>query len=137
MQAPTIIIADPVEGEKITPGGEIHFDALFTDNVELASYKLEVHNGFDEHTHSSTKQAQDKDNPWSYSEVFEIEPGSTSFEAHLHIHVPAELNGEPVSEGHYHFGVFLTDAAGNESQAFLEVHIETREHDHEDHDHEH
>lgn len=135
-QAPEISIADPVDSEEIAPGGEIHFDAIFTDNVELASYKVEVHNSFDGHTHASARQVESENNPWSYSEVFEIEPGLTIFEVHEHISVPAEINGQPISEGHYHFGVFLTDAAGNESQAFLELHIEGA-HDEEEHDHDH
>ena len=33
------MISEPVDEEEIAPGGEIQFDALFTDNVELASYK--------------------------------------------------------------------------------------------------
>lgn len=138
-EAPEVMISEPVDEEEIAPGGEIHFDALFTDNVELASYKVEIHNAFDGHTHAKAKQEEDKDNPWSYNEVFEIEPGKTSFEAHHHIAVPAEINGEHISEGHYHFGVFVTDAAGNESQAFLELHIEGEhdDHDHDDHDHDH
>ncbi|PKD21666.1 hypothetical protein APR41_01385 [Salegentibacter salinarum] len=140
-QAPEISIADPVEEEEIAPGGEIHFDAIFTDNVELASFKLEVHNSFDDHTHASVKQSESENNPWSYNEVFEIEAGNTIHEAHMHIPVPAEINGQPISEGHYHFGVFVTDTAGNESQAFLELHIEGEEdhddHEDEDHDHDH
>lgn len=135
-QAPQISIAEPHNEEEIAPGGEIHFEALFTDNVELASYKIEVHNDFDSHTHSVAKQ-EDTQNPWSYSEVFTIPAGQTSFEALQHIYVPAEINGVAISEGHYHFGVYVTDAAGNESQAFLELHIEAGHEgeDHEDHNH--
>jgi hypothetical protein len=140
-EAPEVMISEPVDEEEIAPGGEIHFDALFTDNAELASYKVEIHNAFDDHTHAEAKQEGAKDNPWSYNEVFEIEPGQTSFEAHHHISVPAEINGEHISEGHYHFGIFVTDAAGNESQAFLELHIEgdhdDHDHDDDDHDHDH
>ncbi|MBE7641245.1 DUF4625 domain-containing protein [Salegentibacter sp. BLCTC] len=137
-EAPEIVISDPVDGEEIAPGGEVHFDALLTDNTELASYKVEIHNAFDGHTHAIAKQEGHKDNPWSYSEVFEIEPGQKSFEAHHHIPVPAEINGEHISEGHYHFGLFVTDAAGNESQAFLELHIEgDHDGDGNDHDHDH
>lgn len=134
-EAPEITIVEPHNEEEVAPGGEIHFDAIFTDNVELASYKVEVHNAFDDHTHSVVKQEEHQDNPWSYNEVFTIPAGQTSFEAHHHISVPAEINGEPVSEGHYHFGVYVTDAAGNESQAFLELHLEAGDEDHDDHDH--
>lgn len=131
-QAPEISIIEPHDEEEIAPGGEIHFDAIFTDNVELASYKIEVHNDFDEHTHAVLKQEDHQDNPWSYSEVFTIPAGQTSFEAQVEIPVPSEIGGEPVSEGQYHFGVYVTDTAGNESQAFLELHIEEG---HEDHAH--
>lgn len=133
-QAPAIDIVEPHNEEEIAPGGEVHFDALFTDNVELASYKIEIHNDFDDHTHSVLKQEDHQDNPWSYSEVFTIQPGQTSFDAHHVIPVPTELHGEPISEGRYHFGVYVTDTAGNESQAFLELHIEEG---HEDDGHSH
>ncbi|WP_424492383.1 DUF4625 domain-containing protein [Salinimicrobium sp. GXAS 041] len=134
-EAPEISIAEPHDEEEIAPGGEIHFDALFTDNVELASYKIEIHSAFDGHTHAMTKQEDHQDNPWSYSEVYTIENGQTSFEAHHHIPVPAEIGGEAISEGHYHFGVYVTDAAGNEEQAFLEIHIAGNHDDHDDHEH--
>ncbi|WP_372917153.1 DUF4625 domain-containing protein [Salegentibacter sp.] len=135
-EAPEISIMEPHDEEEIAPGGEIHFEALFTDDVELASYKVEIHNAFDDHTHASTKNEEHNDNPWSYSEVFTIEPGNTNFEALQHIPVPSEIKGEHISEGPYHFGVFVTDAAGNESQAFFEIHIE-EEHDEDEDDHEH
>lgn len=137
-QAPQINISEPHDEEEIAPGGEVHFDALFTDNVELASYKIEIHNSFDDHTHAVLKQEDHRDNPWSYSEVFNIPSGQSSFDAHHIIPVPAEIGGEPVSEGHYHFGVYVTDASGNESQAFLELHIEGGHDDADDHeDHAH
>lgn len=135
-QAPEISIVEPHDEEEIAPGGEVHIDALFTDNVELASYKIEIHNAFDDHTHSVLKQTA-QDNPWSYSEIFEIPAGRTSFEAHDHIPVPAEINGQPISEGHYHFGIYVTDTAGNESQAFLELHIEGEHDEDDDHDEDH
>lgn len=128
---PVIAINEPHDEDGFAPGGEIHFDALFTDNVALASYKIEIHEDFDGHTHGFTKQAE-QDNPWSFEQVFNIPAGQKSFTAEQHIDIPEMLNGEAISEGAYHFGVFVTDAAGNESQAFLEIHIE---HDHDGHDH--
>lgn len=136
-EKPVITIEEPHDEEEVAPGGEIHFDALFTDNQELASYKIEIHNAFDGHTHSVLKQESPEDNPWSFSQSYTIPPGEKSFEGHHHIEVPAEINGAPVSEGHYHFGVYVIDAAGNEAQAFLEIHIETGAEDHDDHDHDH
>lgn len=128
-QKPTMTIVEPHDEEGIAPGGEIHFEALFADNVELASYKIEIHEDFDGHTHSLSKSSH-QDNPWVWSQVFEIPESQTSFQAEQHIDVPTEVNGEPISEGAYHFGVFLTDTAGNEQQSFLEIHIESGDDDH-------
>jgi hypothetical protein len=137
-QSPEITIMEPHEDEEIAPGGELHFEAVFTDNVELGSYKIDIHSNFDGHDHASLKQSESS--PWSYSEVLQIEPGQTSFEAIHHIDVPETIGGVAISEGVYDVGVFVTDAAGNESQAFLEVHIEgdhddDHDGDHDDHDH--
>lgn len=129
--APVIAINEPHDEDEFAPGGEIHFKALFTDNVALASYKIEIHEDFDSHTHGVTKQSS-QDNPWSYEQVFTIPAGQKSFTADHEIEIPMMINNKPISEGAYHMGVFLTDAAGNESQVFLEIHIEegAEGHDH-------
>lgn len=135
-EKPVISLMEPHDEEEFAPGEEIHFEALFTDNEELASYKIEIHNAFDDHTHAYLKSEEHEDNPWSYDMVFQIEPGNTTYEADQHIDIPTEINGEPISEGHYHFGVYVTDRAGNEQQAFLEIHIEGEPSD-TDHGHDH
>ncbi len=66
-----------------------------------------------------------QDNPWSHIEVITIPAGQKSYDAHLDIQVPTDVNGAPISEGYYHFGVY----AGNEEQAFLKVHNESDDHD--------
>lgn len=130
-QKPAITIVEPHAEDAFAPGTELHFEAVFTDNVELSSYKIEIHDDFDEHTHATNKSSQDL-NPWSYEETFTIPAGRTSFEAVQHIDIPAEKNGMPISEGVYHVGIFVTDKAGNQQEAFLEIHIEqiTEEHTH-------
>lgn len=130
--APVIAISEPHDEDEFEPGASIHFNALFTDNVALASYKIEIHEDFDSHTHGATKQSKSQDNPWSYDKVFTIQAGQKSFTADHQILIPELINGNPISEGAYHLGVFVTDAAGNEAQAFLEIHIED---DHEGDDH--
>lgn len=131
-QKPTISIVEPHNDEEIAPGGELHFEAVFTDNVELESYKIEIHDDFDDHTHAQLKSSHDL-NPWSYEEVFQIPEGQTNFEAIQHIDIPSMFNGEAISEGIYHLGVYVTDTSGNEEQAFVSIHIEHDED--EDHDH--
>jgi hypothetical protein len=132
-QKPVITIAEPHNEDEFAPGSELHFEALFTDNVELRSYKIEIHDDFDDHTHAYTKSSHDV-NPWSYEETFTIPAGRTSFDAEHHIDIPTHTNdGVAISEGRYHLGVFLTDAAGNQTEAFREIHIEGDS----DHDHDH
>lgn len=132
-QKPTISIIEPHNDEELAPGSELHFEAVFTDNVGLASYKIEIHDDFDDHTHSVLKSSHDL-NPWNFEQVFQIPAGQTRFEAVQHIDIPTMINGQPLSEGVYHLGVYVTDTSGNEEQAFLTIHIED-EHEGEDHDH--
>jgi hypothetical protein len=56
-----------------------------------------------------------------------------TFEANHKIAVPTQINGMEISEGAYHVGIYVTDTSGNESQVFLEIHIEDDHGD--DHDH--
>lgn len=130
-QRPQISIAEPHNQDEFAPGDEVHIEATFTDNVELSSYKIEIHDDFDDHTHAFLKDSHDS-NPWSYENTFTITAGQTSFEAVHHIDIPTEINGNPISEGRYHLGIFLTDAAGNQTESFVEIHIEehAEEHNH-------
>lgn len=132
-QKPTISIKEPHNDEEIAPGGEMHFEAVFTDNVELASYKIEIHDDFDDHTHAQLKSSHDL-NPWNFEQVFQIPAGQKRFEAIHHIDIPTLVNGQAISEGTYHVGIYLTDTSGNEETAFLTIHIE-EDHGDEDHDH--
>ena len=73
-EKPEITINDPVENEVFQVGGELHFDIDLSDNDALASYKVDIHNNFDGHTHSGvlnntvgTKQASTI-SPWAYKD---------------------------------------------------------------------
>ncbi|TQI70542.1 uncharacterized protein DUF4625 [Gramella sp. Hel_I_59] len=128
-QKPTIVMSEPEDGEAFEIGGELHFDIDLTDNDGLASYKVDIHNNFDGHTHSVVKQETEE--PWSYQQTFQIDGNPTSFEAHEHI---AILEG--IAEGEYHLGVIVVDAAGNQEEAFVEIMLgHEGDHDHDDHDH--
>jgi len=43
--------------------------------------------------------------------------------AHQHIVIPASINGMPLREGHYHFIVYCTDQAGQESFVAQEIFV--------------
>lgn len=129
-EAPEITIMEPHDGDAVAPGEELHFEAVFTDNVELGAYKIEIHDDFDDHDHAVNKSSHDV-NPFYYEQDFTIAGGETSFEAVHHIDIPIELDGEALSEGAYHLSVFVTDAAGNQQEAFVNFEIGD-DHDHEE-----
>lgn len=116
---PIIVLNEPGEHQEFLPGDEIHFDAYFSDNVELGSYKIEIHDASDGHSHE--RITNEEGVAWAYNETRQFDPGLRNQNVHSHIDIPVLINGEPIKEGHYHLGVFCTDKAGNQSQVFIEI----------------
>ena len=50
----TDIVAVPSDCEVYKRGDVIPLNFLFTDDSELGSYNVEIHNNFDHHTHSTS-----------------------------------------------------------------------------------
>ena len=107
------IVAIPIDCEVFKRGEVIPFNYLFTDDIELGAYNIEIHNNFDHHTHSTTaaecpidaqKQPQ---NPWVYNRDYTIPAGQRQYDARVDIQIPADIDS-----GDYHFMVRLTDRAG-------------------------
>ena len=48
------IVAVPTDCDVFNRGEVIPFNYLFTDDTELGSYNIEIHNNFDHHTHSTS-----------------------------------------------------------------------------------
>ncbi|MBD8388439.1 DUF4625 domain-containing protein [Dysgonomonas sp. BGC7] len=94
-------------------GESFSFRAIFTDNVELGSYSIEIHNNFDHHSHSTDNVECDlepKKKPikaFVYNQDFAIPEGKIIYEANEEISIP-----EDVDTGDYHFMVRVTDKAG-------------------------
>ncbi len=117
MTAPEIssegIVAIPIDCEVFKRGEVIPFNYLFTDDMELGAYNIEIHNNFDHHTHSTTstecpleaKKAPVK--PWIYNKDFIIPQGMRTYKARHDIAIPADID-----PGDYHFMIRLTDRAG-------------------------
>ncbi|MDO5523358.1 MAG: DUF4625 domain-containing protein [Bacteroidia bacterium] len=129
---PTINLVAPAEGEVIKPGSDIHFDAVLTDDVALKSYKINIHGAFDGHSHSAatrtTADAVAFEKTWVEADFIKLgdEPVLGKKQANLHHHhmvIPSEIGGKPVKEGHYHFIIYCTDEAGNESFVAREIEI--------------
>lgn len=155
-EKPMIRIVAPVEDELVKPGSDIHFEVELSDNVALASYKVNIHGAFDGHTHNhavgsdaALRSVEDEgvefSKTWLESDFIALgeEPIAGKRNAtvhHHHIEIPASIirtiNGEqkemPLKEGHYHFIVYCTDESGQESFAATEIVIS---YDAVDHDH--
>jgi len=110
----TGITANPIECQEYRPGDVIHFQYVFTDDVELGNYNIEIHNNFDHHTHSGSavdceleakKEAGEK--AWVYNQDFAIPAGQRTYTAHVDIQIP-----DDAETGNYHFMVRLTDRTG-------------------------
>ncbi len=116
--SPVISLTAPAEGDSLYIGHDIHFDVEFSDNTELASYKVNIHNNFDDHGHSDTymKATHADETPFSFEKSWTFEAQKRNEHVHHHeIVIPETINGKPVADGKYHFIVYCVDRAGNES----------------------
>ena len=107
---PEIDMHEPHAHDEFAAGQNITFEAVFTDDVELGSYSIDVHDNLDGHGHG--RIAQPKNDPslerWIFKQNYPIPEGYIRYEAAEDI---------PISEnavaGPYHFIVQAVDAAGN------------------------
>ena len=119
---PEISIITPTDHQEVLPGQTLHFLANVSDNESLASYKIEVHNSDDGHQHRSLVQSYSTE---AFStEIVGILSGKSQEISH-NIQIPSD-----VLHGHYHVGIFVIDAAGNQNENFVEIYIGDEEHHH-------
>lgn len=120
----TVSGAFPVQCSEITRGQSFEFKARFTDDTELGSYGLDIHNNFDQHSHSTeTTQCEAEApktpvRPFLLVRNFTIPAGNTAYEATTTVDVPAD-----VDPGDYHFMIKLTDKQGWQSVRGISVKI--------------
>lgn len=112
---PTIEIISPTDHQEVEPGSVLTVKANLTDNVGLASYKIEIHSADDGHEHKS-KQLLATD--FEYSFVGEIANKPTAYTLEHAITIPADA-----AEEHYHVGITVLDVNGNQNQQFVEIFI--------------
>ena len=112
---PTIEIITPTDHQEVEPGSVFTVKANLTDNVGLASYKIEIHSAEDGHEHKA-KQLLAED--FEYSFVGDIANRPTAYTLEHAITIPAD-----VAEEHYHVGITVLDVNGNQNQQFVEIFI--------------
>ena|SRR5690606_1911963 len=114
----------PLQCDEIKRGESFTFKARFTDDIELGSFGLDVHNNFDHHNHSTEVDVCDLDpikiplNPYVLLENYEIPKGLKMYEANVSIAVP-----EDIDTGNYHFMIKVTDKTGWQTLKGLSVKI--------------
>jgi hypothetical protein len=125
---PQILLSEPAEEEAYAPGSAIHFVVTLSDNVALASYKVNIHGAFDGHTHSAVKP--------SLTRATDAEPQPferTWMESEFIAQGEEPIAGkQQVKEGYYHLTVYCADSSGQESFITREIEItnEAGEHMH-------
>ena len=91
----TGITANPIDCQTYRRCETVAVHYVFTDNVELGNYNIEIHHNFDHHTH------------WVFNQDYSIPNGQRSYTARVDIPIPADID-----PGDYHFMIRLTDKAG-------------------------
>jgi hypothetical protein len=98
-----------------------------TDNVELGSYTVTIHDNFNHHTHSTEvnecelsekKQAQ---NSYLLIQDYSIPKGLQAYTSNIVLHIPQGNNTGAFDEGDYHFFISLTDKEGWSTQKGLSI----------------
>jgi hypothetical protein len=119
--------AFPLNCTTVYRGESFTFKARFTDNVELGSYSIEMHNNFDHHTHSTSvvecelSPIKTAVNPLLFINEFSIPQGLKDYTATVTINVPAT-----VDTGDYHFMIRVTDKSGWQAFEGISVKVANR-----------
>ncbi len=116
--------AFPVQCAVINRGEVFVFKAKFTDNAALGSFGIDIHDNFDQHSHSTEVQVcvmDDKKeavNPFVYIRSFAITGSPRTYEAEVEIDVPAD-----VDPGDYHLMIRVTDREGWQTMRGLSIKV--------------
>lgn len=95
-----------------------------TDNLELASYSVDLHHNFDHHTHDDQGATCNLDpkkraeNPLIYMEHRNIENGLKEYEIQHEITIPDDID-----TGDYHCQISVTDITGWQSRTSVDIKI--------------
>jgi hypothetical protein len=119
--------AFPVNCDTLYFGESFTMKIRFTDNAELGSYSIELHQNFDHHEHSTEVEEcnidPDKEpvNPYHFIQDYDIPTGLNEYVTDITFTIPSADNNGLYDEGDYHFFISLTDAEGWSAQKGLSV----------------
>ena len=122
----TIINAFPTSCDTLYFDEPFTVKALLTDNVELGSFNIDIHNNFDNHTHSTEFEQctlgaiKDAVNPYVYIQDYTL-PVTNEFTTDVSMTIPSSDGIDLYDEGDYHFQIRLTDKEGWSTMKGLNV----------------
>lgn len=117
----------PVNCDTLYFGEAFELKLLFSDNAELGSYSINIHNNFDHHSHSTEvtecnlDPIKDPVNPYKFIDEYDIPAGLREYKTSLSISISSGNSYETYDEGDYHFFISLTDAEGWSVQKGLSI----------------
>ncbi len=121
--------AFPLNCDTLYFGETFNFKILFTDNIELGSFSIDIHNNFDHHSHSTEigecnpAPVKTPVNPFLIIQDYDIPEGLKQYETNLEISIPSGNENGVFDEGDYHFFISLTDKSGWSEQKGLSIKI--------------
>lgn len=96
-------------------GDQLDLDLVFTDDLALSQYKIDIHNNFDCHGHgggvapkTAVPNVNNQTTDWTVLDIQDI--SGTSAPVVRTLNVP-----ENITAGNYHFHIQVIDEAGNDS----------------------
>lgn len=119
--------AFPTNCDTIYFGDTFRLRMLFSDNVELGSFSINIHNNFNHHSHSTElaecimEPVKDPITPLSFIEDFDIPDGLKFYETNVTLSIPDRNGTVLFDDGDYHFFISLTDAEGWSAQKGLSI----------------
>jgi hypothetical protein len=124
--------AFPVSCDTLYFGETFILKVKFSDNVQLGSYSIDIHNNFDHHSHSTEVTECNLDpikepvNPFTLIQDYDIPAGQQEYETNLSITIPSSNSTGSFDEGDYHFFISLTDKEGWSAQKGLSIKLVKR-----------
>ncbi len=119
--------AFPANCDTLYFGESFELKIQFTDNSELGSYSISIHDNFDHHSHSTEVTACELDpikepiNSFTFIEDYTIPEGSQAYETDFSISIPTGNENGLFDDGDYHFFISLTDKEGWSDQKGLSI----------------
>jgi hypothetical protein len=124
--------AFPLNCDTLWLGETFTFKARFSDNAELGSFSIEIHENFDHHAHSTEIINCELDpvkspvNPFHLISDWLLPLRTTHYEADMQILIPEGNSKGSFDEGDYHLFISLIDREGWSTQKGLSIKIYNR-----------